>query len=40
MTNSTFDWTSQFEIVQVASEDVFAKFGRISGDLVKKITSG
>ena len=36
----TFDWTRQFEDIQVTSENVFTKFIRISQDLNEKIASG
>jgi hypothetical protein len=39
-TSSTCNWTRQFEVIQVASENVFTKLGRISRDLIKQITSG
>ena len=39
-TSSTCDWTRQFEVIQVASENMFTKFGCISRDLIKQITSG
>ena len=36
----TFDWTWQFEIIQVTSENVLAKFIRISHDLDEQVASG
>ena len=36
--NHTFDWTGQFEVIQVASENMFTQFLCVPHDLNEKIT--